>query len=86
LSLAGVASDTATTKAYRRVQLELVQSYPATAGVGTIPTQNGQSYLQLKTPIYVNAGEYVALCTFDIGVVPTSGVIQHSLSFDYSWE
>ena len=86
VSLAGVASDTVTTKAYRRVQLDLVQSYPATAAAGTLPTQNGNSYMQFKNPLYVNPGEFVALVTYDIGVVPTSGVIQHAISFDYSWE
>ena len=86
VSLAGVAADTVTTKAYRRVMLDLVQSYPATAAVGSIPSQNGSSYMQFKNPLFVNPGEFVALCTYDIGVVPTSGVIQHAISFDYSWE
>ena len=87
LSLAGVAADTVTTKAYRRVQLELVQAYAATAAAGTIPAQNGLSYIAFKSPIYVNPGEFVALVTHHvIGVAVTAGVIQHSLAFDYSWE
>jgi len=86
-SLAGVSSDTATTKAYRRVQLELVQAYPATAAAGSIPTQNGNSYMTLKNPVYVNPGEWVALVCYDlIGTAVTAGTIQHNISFDYAWE
>lgn len=86
LSLAGVAADTVTTKAYRRVALSLVQSYPASAAVGSVPTTTGESYTKFASPIFINPGEFVALVTYDLGVVPTSGVIQHSISFDYTWE
>jgi hypothetical protein len=86
LSLAGVAADTATTKAYRRVVLELVQAYSATAAAGSLPTQNGPGYMQLKNPVYINPGEFVALVTYHLGIVPASGVIQHNISFDYAWE
>ena len=86
VSLAGVAADTVNTKAYRRVMLDLVQSYPANAAQGTLPTQNGFSYMAFKNPLYVNPGEFVALVTYDLGVVPTSGVIQHQIAFDHTWE
>ena len=86
VSLAGVAADTVTTKAYRRVMLELVQAYGATAAAGTLPAQSGTGYMQFKTPIYVNPGEFLALVTYHLGTVPASGVIQHNIAFDYAWE
>jgi hypothetical protein len=86
VSLAGVAADTVTTKTYRRVQLDLVQSYPATAAAGTIPSSTGSSYMTLQNQLYVNPGEWVALCSYHTGVVTTTGAIQHAISFDYAWE
>jgi hypothetical protein len=86
LSLAGVATDTATTKAYRRVQLELTQAYIATQGVNTLPTQNGSNYIQFANPIYVNPGEFVALVGYNTGTVASAGTLQHNISFDYTWE
>jgi hypothetical protein len=85
LSLAGVAADTATTKAYRRVHLPIVQHYTATHAPGA-PNGASMSYFALQTPIYINPGEFVALCTYHQGVVGTVGVITHSLQFDFSWE
>lgn len=86
LSLQGVASDTATTKAYRRIQLDLTQAYPATAAASTVPSQTGSTYMQFQNPIYINPGEYVALVGFNTGTVASVGNIQHNISFDYAWE
>jgi hypothetical protein len=83
-SLAGVATDTVTTKAYRRIMLPIVQFYTATHAPGA---PNGAStYFAFQTPIYINPGEFVALCTFHQGVVGTVGVITHAIQFDFSWE
>ena len=84
LSLAGVAADTVTTKAYRRVQIPLIQSYPINAAAGTIPSQIS-TYVQFKNPIFVNAGEFVALVTTN-NAAATSGAATHQIAFDYSWE
>lgn len=87
VSLAGVAADTVTTKAARRVQLPIVQAYPATAAAGSIPSGNSAINFVLQTPIFVNPGEFVALvCHNLIGTAVTTGTIQHSISFDYAWE
>lgn len=86
LSLAGVAADTATTKAYRRVMLELMQAYAATAAAGTLPSQNGPGYIPLSSAVYINPGEWVALVNYHIGTAGVTGVIQHNLAFDFFWE
>ena len=86
VSLAGVATDTVTTKAYRRVMLEFTQAYTATQAAGTLPAAVGSSYMVLKNPVYVNPGEYVALCSYHIGTAGTAGVLQHNMAFDYAWE
>ena len=86
LSLAGVASDTVTTKAYRRIQLELTQVYTATQAIDTLPAISGSSYMTFKNPIYVNPGEYVCLVGYNTGTVASAGTLQHAISFDYAWE
>jgi hypothetical protein len=86
LSLAGVAADTASTKAYRRVMLELVHAYTATQAAGTLPASNGQVYMAFKNPFFVNPGEYVALCSYHVGTAGVGGVLQHNIAFDYGWE
>ena len=86
VSLAGVAADTVTTKAYRRVMLDLMHAYTATQAAGTLPAIAGLSYMSFKTPLYVNPGEFVALCCYHIGTAGVTGVLQHNMSFDYSWE
>jgi hypothetical protein len=86
LSLQGVATDTATTKAYRRIMLELVHAYTATQAIATLPAQIGPNYIQFKNPVFVNPGEFVALCTYHIGTAGVTGVLQHNIAFDYAWE
>ena len=87
LSLAGVASDTVTTKAYRRVQLPIAQAYAATAAAGTLPSGDYSKYVQFTRPIYVNPGEFVALVErVTVGTAVTAGTIQHAIAFDYAWE
>ena len=86
VSLAGVAADTVTTKAYRRVQLPIVQAYAAAAAAGSIPSGNASISFVMQTPIYVNPGEFVALVCHNLGTAVTLGTIQHAISFDLSWE
>lgn len=87
VSLAGVATDTVTTKADRRVQLPLAQAYTATQAAGTLPSGDFSRYISFKNPIYVNPGEFVKFVTHNlIGTAVTAGTIQHAISFDYTWE
>lgn len=85
VSLAGVATDTVTTKAYRRVQLGIAQYYTATHAPGATVNATA-SYERFASPIYVNPGEFVALVTFHAGTVGTTGVITHAAKFDFTWE
>jgi hypothetical protein len=86
VSLAGVTADTVNTKADRRVMLEFTQAYTATQAAGTLPTVVGSPYITFKTPLYVNPGEFVKLCSYHIGTAGVTGVLQHNVSFDYAWE
>lgn len=86
VSLQGVAADTVTTKAARRVQLPIAQAFTATQAAGTLPTGDYSKQVTFSTPIYVNPGEFVALVTRHTGTAGTSGVVQHAIAFDYSWE
>lgn len=86
LSLAGVTADTATTKAYRRMMLPIVQAYTATQAAGTLPAGDYSKQVVFQTPIYVNPGEFIVLVTYHLGTAGTTGVLNHCVSFDYSWE
>jgi hypothetical protein len=85
-SLAGVVADSATQKAYRRIQLELTHAYTSGQVVGTIPTQLGGPYVAFKEPIYLNQNECWAIVCSHTGTAPTAGVIEHQFHLDYGWE
>jgi hypothetical protein len=73
---------TATTKAPRRIALG-VQTTVVTQAVNTkLETID----VRFSEPIYVNAGEFVAVAKKYVGTVGTSGVITHVINFDYGWE
>jgi hypothetical protein len=84
VSLAGVATDTATTKAYRRLHLPIVQYYTATHAPGA--PNGAATYYAFQTPVFVNPGEWVALATYHQGTVGTTGVITHAIQLDAAWE
>jgi len=87
VSLAGVAADTAITKADRRIQLPIAQAYAAAQAAGTLPSGNFAIQVPLLSPIYINPGEFVKLVTHNIiGTAITAGTLQHSISFDFDWE
>jgi hypothetical protein len=76
-----------TTKAPRRIPLpQFTQAITQNQAVSTIANQPGSAYMQFESPVYVNPGEFVALVTKHIGTVADSGVIAHSVLFDYGWE
>ena len=85
VSLAGVAADTVTTKADRRVMLPFYQFFAATAAVGT-QVPSSLTYFALQTPIFINPGEFVKLVAFNTGTAATAGATQNLIQFDYSWE
>lgn len=63
-----------------------IESYPATAAVGTLGTAGIGAYLQLANPIVVRPGEFVAIVARNIGVVTTTGAITITATFDSYWE
>lgn len=75
-------AEAATTKAPRRIALGL-ESYAAAAALGTL----GQSVLiAFDVPIFVQPGEFVAICAKNIGVVTATGVITFLVTFDAYYE
>ena len=73
---------TATTKAPRRVPIG-IQNYiaAAVAGVGDNPIN-----VVFNSPVYVNPGEFVAICMRNMGVVTTAGAVVAIVMFDANWE
>ena len=60
-----------------------IESYPATAAVGT--TGSG-ARLAVQNPIVVRPGEFVAIIARNLGTVTTTGAITFVASFDSYWE
>ena len=86
LSLAtaeGASFSTNTTKAPRRIPLGY-ESYAAAAALGTMGSTGGV-YMPLNSPVAVNAGEFVAICAKNLGVVTTTGVVTFYVAFDSYW-
>ena len=80
-------AEAAATKARRIVLLpELTQVVTAAQAVSTMVSQPGGMRAQFDNPIYVNPGEFVALCVKHIGTVGTSGTIATNIQYDYCWE
>jgi hypothetical protein len=78
---------TATTKAPRRFLLpSLTQTMSLTQAAGTMLAQPSTFVDFSNSPIYVNAGEFVALVGNKTGTVATSGVLSHLYQFVYGWE
>jgi hypothetical protein len=75
---------TATTHAPRIVPIG-IETFAATAAVGTLGSQGG-AVLQLANPIVVRPGEWVSIIARNIGVVTTTGAITITAVFDAYWE
>lgn len=73
---------TATTHAPRIMPLGM-QTYPATAAVGTL---GGNIDLNFDTPVCVRPGEFVDVILRNIGVVTTTGAITFAVSIGGYWE
>lgn len=79
LSLA--TTETATTKAPRRVYLGMSQ-FAAAAPLGT---QGNTITMSFDRPIPVNPGEYVQIAAKNMGAVTTTGVVTFFVTFDWGW-
>lgn len=76
---------TATAKAPRRLALGMMY-WPSGAVVGATP-QNGDIYMPLANPVYVNPGEFIAAAAkFITGTATASQSIYCHVAFDYGWE
>lgn len=71
----------ATTRAPVRIPLGL-QTVASGATALTLLSRVEQTF---DTPIYVDAGTFVAVAKKKIGTAPSAGVIGHVISFDYGW-
>ncbi len=79
-------AEAAATKAPRRVTLPIIQTVTAAQAVSTALAQNVSFVDFGDAPIFVNPGEFVALCTRHIGTVGTAGTIVHRVLPVYGWE
>lgn len=75
---------TGTTHAPRIVPVG-IESYAATAAVGTLGSPTGLR-LQLETPIVVRPGEFVAIIARNMGTVTTTGAITITVAYNAYWE
>jgi hypothetical protein len=73
---------TATTKAARRIALGM-DAYVITTPAGTLGQQINVAF---AVPIVVNPGEFVAICTKQLGTVSSAGTITWFVRFDAHWE
>jgi hypothetical protein len=82
LSTAEAAGGASTTKAFRRIPLG-IESFPATAAVGTM----GQGiYMQFASPIMVNQGEWFGVAMKNVGTAVTVGNVFYTVTVDAHWE
>jgi hypothetical protein len=79
-------TETATSKAPRRVDLPFVQQVTAAQAVNTTVAQAVNFFDLGDAPIFVNPGEFIQLCTRHIGTVGTTGTIVHRVTPIYGWE
>lgn len=79
-------TETATSKAPRRIALPFTQAITANQAVSTMISQN-ETFVDFgDAPVFVNPGEFVQLCTRHIGTVGTSGTVVHRVTPVYGWE
>jgi hypothetical protein len=75
-------SEATSTKAPRRIPLG---GYSVTSDLAVL-TQLPDITVTFQNPIYVNAGEFIAIAKKKIGTAPSAGVIAYNIMFDYGWE
>ena len=65
---------------------ELTQLAAAAQAVGTALSQPGGAVARFANPVFVAAGEWVALVVNRMGTAATSGVIAYGIQYDFSLE
>lgn len=82
-------TESATTKAYRRIPMGMEAYAGTSAAQGTFPVSAspppGMQYTPIS-PIIVNPGEYCTIAVKNVGTVTTTGVITVLVTFDSHWE
>ena len=79
-------TEAATTKAPRRIMLPFTQTVTAAQAVSTMLAQQTGFCDFGDAPVYVNPGEFIALCVRKTGTVETSGEYTHIVTPIYGWE
>lgn len=79
-------AEAATTKAPRRIALPFTQAITAAQAVSTAIAQAERFVNFGNSPVIVNPGEFIQLCTRHIGTVGTSGTVVHRVTCVYGWE
>lgn len=77
-------TETATTKAPRRLPLSHTQAVTAAQAVST--KLGGDFQGILPSPVVVHPGEFIQLVKKKVGTAPTAGVIAHVITFTGYWE
>jgi hypothetical protein len=77
---------TASAKAPRRIALGL-ETFPATAALGTTTATGTPVVVKFDSPVVVNPGEFIAICAKNLaGTVTSSGTITALVTFDGYFE
>jgi len=79
-------TESATTKAPRRIALPFTQLVTAAQAVSTFVSQPTQFVDFGDAPVFVNPGEFIQLCTRHIGTAGTTGTVVHRVTPVYGWE
>jgi hypothetical protein len=79
-------AEAAATKAPRRIALPFTQQIVVTQAVQTAVAQGVMFCDFGDAPVFVNPGEFVALCTRHIGTAGTAGTIVHRWTPVFGWE
>jgi hypothetical protein len=79
-------TESATTKAPRRIPLPFTQLVTAAQAVSTLVSQPTQFIDFGDAPVFINPGEFVQLCTRHIGTAGTTGTVVHRVTPIYGWE
>ena len=79
-------TETASSKAPRRIVLPFVQQITAAQAVNTA-VANSTNFVDFgDAPIFINPGEFLQLCTRHIGTAGTTGTVVHRVTPVYGWE
>jgi hypothetical protein len=86
LATTDVVTGATAAKGPRRIALPFTQVVTAAQAVSTLVSQPTQFVDFGDAPIFVNPGEFIALCTRHIGTAGTTGTVVHRVTPVYGWE